>query len=144
VSPKQSLWAQSTEIGGSFESELTGSVIEILGGEWSFYMENYEIIEEGDYTKEYLPVINQHSTLRIEFVQTSLAPEQYLEIVQTDSFRKSQAFEVVESGLTDGGAWFAASVTWGQISHSIYAEYQTGAFEEADLVVILNSRPDDF
>lgn len=144
LSPKGLLRAQPTAEDRSFESELTGSVIELIDEQWSFNPELYELTEDDDVVKEYISVSNQSSTIEIEFVQSPLSPEEYLEEVQANYARVYDAFEVVDSGASGDGAWFAGSSTYEDFSLSIFCEYQAGAYENADLVVIVNSRPDDF
>lgn len=142
--PKNPLWAQPSDTARSFESELTGSVIELLDDQWNFKSEFYGIAEEVDYTTERVMISGRTATVEVEFVQTSLDPEAYLTIVQDSYIENFVGFELADSGTTPDGAWFAGTAALSDLSINVFAEYQAGAYDDTDLVVILNSNSEDF
>lgn len=125
-----------------FESTFTGSVIELVDDQWAFE-EIYPLIEEDDFHWESVSIVNDSSIVGVAFIDTSKSPEEYLDEIL--SMYRYDTIDIVGSGTSSDGAWFAASAAYEGISLvvSIYCEYQVGAYEEFDLVVTLNSRADN-
>lgn len=127
-----------------FESEFTGSVIELVDRSMYFMETMYRIEEETNYTAEHVPIGGDPGVLSVTFVQSSLSSQEYMSIVQEPY--KLGNFEEVASEIQDDGWWFAAAhggAVNGLVS-SVYAEYQVGAFPNADLLVIYSGRPEEF
>ena len=150
-SPVNQLWAQTSEDDRIYESILTGSHVELVSPDWEFLAE-FELFEETEeFTREVVAASTESATLEVEFVQTSVDAEAYLDIVQRRYRDAWDVVEIVDSGVNADGAWFAASILMepgevytNAIPMSVYCEYQAGAYENADLLISVNSRVDRF
>lgn len=141
LSPASRIWAQTPPDDRMIESTMTGSVIELIDDAWNFEL-GFGGMEEGDgYLRELYLMDSDTAALEVEFVQTDLTPEGYLELVQERYQTNWHQFELADSGATDDGLWFAASATTTAVPVSMYCELQVGAFEQADLMITLLSEP---
>lgn len=118
-----------------FESELTGSVIELLDDAWSFDTDIYEIEESRSLTRETVSVSSATATVEIDFVSTSMAPAEYLGGIEERLKSVWNSYESIDSGVTSDGEWLAGVGTSGDLELAVYVEYQAGAFPDHDLVV---------
>lgn len=151
IAPVGSLRAQTTEDDRIYESVLTGSHVELVSSNWEF-LADFELFEETEeFTREVVAASTESVTLEVEFVQTSVDAEAYLDIVQRRYRDAWDVVEIFDSGVTADGAWFAASILMepgevytNAITMSVYCEYQVGAYENADLLISVNSRVDRF
>ena len=138
------IWAQSPPEEHTIESTLTGSIIEIIDDDWEFSL-GFGGQDLGDeYLRELYILNNDSSVMEIEFVQTGLTPEEYLALAQDRFLMSWPELEVVDSGVTGDGPWFAVAMAGLEGARSVYCEYQPGAYEEADLMVTLMSEPSAF
>lgn len=143
-SPISRISAQTPPDERIIESSLTGSTIELVSDEWSFSLGFGGQDKGDDFLRELYIMENASSQLEVEFVQTELTPEQYLEARLDDFLLWYPEMEIAGSGAEADGIWFAASLADEGSALSVYCEYQAGAYEEADLVLTLKSAPDDF
>lgn len=144
LSPANRIWAQTPPYDRMIESSLTGSIIELLDDDWSFSL-GFGGQDSGDgYLRELYNLQNASSRLEVEFVQTDLTSEEYLELKLDGLLASFPEIEIADNGILDDGVWFAASMATQDSARSVYCEYQSGAYEQADLVLTLFSEPDDF
>lgn len=150
VVPARALWAQPDKADRVFESRLTGSAVELLQEDAEFYPELYVFEEEADFVRETVSItIPMTADAEIEFVQTSMTADEYLDVI-LGRFRENwDQVEIAGSGSDAEGAWMAASVLMepsesypNDIPFSVFIEYQAGAYEDADLAVAVVTRPD--
>lgn len=136
--------AQPAKTGTTFESALTGSVIEILDAAWAFNDSTYSMEEGNDITSEYVTIDNDDlgTTAEIEFVQSKFSAAQHLERIQGFYEGSWESFTLIDSDETESGAWMAGIATLSDVEFGVYCEYQAGAYEGTDLIVLVNSRPD--
>lgn len=150
VAPARALWAQPDGSDRVFESRLTGSTVELLNEDAEFFPEYYVFEEEADFIRETVSVtIPMTADAEIEFVQTTMTAEEYIEVI-LGRFRENwDQVEIADSNSGADGAWVAASILMepsesypNGIPFSVFIEYQAGAYEAADLAIAVVTRPD--
>lgn len=153
ITPARDLVAQVRRDDRSYESAFTGSVVELLDPDWKFSTEFSGIDETGEYIRESVNARSEsaRTTIEIEFLRSSVSPERYIEILLERHAENWDVVEIAGSGTGPDGPWFAASLLWvptdgltSVMPASVYCEYQAGAYEEEDLVVTVNTRPEGF
>lgn len=125
-----------------YVSELTNSAVVVTDEMFTINMDSAAVTTVDGGVEEYISIGSEGSTIEIMFVQTAVTPEQYLKSVQQKYATNWDRFEPGDSGVTEGGAWFTGLVAGDDLAFNMYVEYQAGAYENADLVVFVNSGPE--
>lgn len=138
--------AQPKKDDPSFESAMTGVKIVISDDQWKFFPQLYRTSQEPEFESEYVSITSANATtVEVEFVSGTMTPAEHAERYQALYQENVKEFQLEDSGETEDGPWFVGSFSIGTGSRlSTYFEYQIGAFEKADLIVLLNVQTELF
>lgn len=122
-----------------YTSELTKSVVELTNDDFTFAEDSFDVRTFDEYTQEYLSINTGRSTIEVMFVENGNEPADFVEVIRQRYMENYDTFEDGESDEVDGSIWFTAATMYQDTQISIYGEYQTGAYQNADLLVLVNA-----
>ncbi|MCA9832426.1 MAG: hypothetical protein KC435_00605 [Thermomicrobiales bacterium] len=126
-----------------YVSELTNSVVELTNDDFTFAEDSFDVRSFDEYTQEYLSISTGRSTVEIMFVQNGNEPADFVDVIRQRYQENYDTFEDGDSDEVDGSIWFTAATLFNDQQINIYGEYQTGAYDSADLLVLVNAWSDE-
>ena len=135
IVPVVSAVAQPAATDQSYESDLTGEVIDLGdSGEITFIPENFDFSETESFQEEYIWFTYGWSNFQVVFVNGPTTPADYQEVTLANMVDFYDSWEVVDEATTDDTASFVGVATLDGSELVVYFEFRLDAFGDTDQV----------
>jgi hypothetical protein len=137
TSPSLALAAQPAATDTSFESALSGDVIDMgTSGQITFLPESYDLSQGQTVAEEYIWFTYNVSNFELVIVEGDIAVDEYYDLTLGNMVDFYHEFEVIEEDIGTDRAWFLADVNYQGTELVVFYDYELDALGEYDLLVM--------
>lgn len=137
ASPTVTLAAQPAASDTSFQSALTGDVLDLgTSGEIVFSPDSYELSQGRTVSEEYIWFTYGWSNFEVVVVEGDIDAGDYYDLTMGNMFEFYETFEVIEENVGTDSAWFLANATYQGTGMVVMYDYQVDALGDFDLLVM--------